>query len=177
MRVVLVSAIALALAACQAEAPPAAPAAVEPVPAADTAAAASAEQHVGLMAHGSWTRPIAPGTTVAAGYTLLMNHGAQLETLVAARAEGVGRIEFHEVAEVDGVSQMRPIEGGIAIGVNDSVALSPGGKHLMFIDVSRTWAAGETVPVTFEFASGQTIIVDFPVNEGDAGPIDATHAH
>ena len=177
MRLVLVSTLALTLAACQAEAPPTSPVAAETVPAADSVAEEATVQHIGLMAHGSWSRPLAPDATVAAGYLLLMNHSAQPETLVAASAEGVGRIEIHDMVEVDGVMQMRPIEGGITIDVNASVTLSPGGKHLMFLDVSRAWTAGETIPVTLEFASGQTLAVDFPVRDGAVGDYRTIHPH
>ena len=183
MRLVLVSAIALVLAACRAEAPeaPEAPEAVAPAaaPAAEPSveAASDAAAHVGLMAHEPWTRPLAPGATVAAGYLQLMNHSAQAETLVSARAEGVGRVEIHDIVEVDGLLQMRPIDAGLALGVDAGVALQPGGKHLMFFDVARSWAAGESVPVTLEFASGQTLVVDFAVRDGSPGAGEHSGAH
>lgn len=184
MRLVLVSALVLTLAGCQAEAPAApeaaaAPAAeAAPADAADAAApdaAKDAVAHVGLMAHEPWTRPLAPGATVAAGYMQLMNHTAQPETLVSARAEGVGRVEIHDIVDVDGVMQMRPVDGGVALAVDGMAAFQPGGKHLMFFDVSRAWAAGDTVPVTLEFASGQTVVVEFAVGDG-GGEDHADHA-
>lgn len=184
MRLVLVSALVLALAGCQAEAPAApeaAPEAAAETAPADVAGAAApdaakdAVAHVGLMAHEPWTRPLAPGATVAAGYLHLMNHTAQPETLVSARAEGVGRIEIHDVVEVDGVMQMRPVDGGVALAVDGMAAFQPGGKHLMFFDVSRAWAAGDTVPVTLEFASGQAVVVEFAVGDG-GGEDHSDHA-
>jgi hypothetical protein len=170
----LAAALALVLVACQAEAPsttePAAPAATpEPV------------AHVGLMAHQPWSRPLAPGATVAAGYMHLMNHTAQSEVLIGARAEGVGRVELHDMAEVDGVMQMRPIEGGVALAVDGMSAFQPGGKHLMFIDVTRSWAEGEVVPVTLTFESGAEVVIDFAVTaskaEGAADEHAGHHAH
>ena len=193
MRLLLVPAIAtlaLALAGCRAEAPADAAA---PTPEGDAAAAdaltsdaamADADAvapardlepaHVGLMAHEPWSRPLAPGATVAAGYMHLMNHTAQPETLVGASAEGVGRIEIHDIIDVDGVKQMRPVEGGVPLAVDGMAAFQPGGKHLMFFDVTRSWAEGDTVPVTLTFASGTTATVDFVVSamageEGDGG--------
>lgn len=180
MRLLLAPAIALVLAGCQAEAPAgleaAAPA--EAVAAVDAAPAlAPGSAHVGLMAHEPWSRPLAPGATVAAGYMQLMNHTAQPETLVAARAEGVGRIELHDMAEVDGVMQMRPIEGGVALAVDGLATFQPGGMHLMFFDVARTWNEGETVPVTLVFDSGNEATVDFAITatKGDVAADD--HAH
>ncbi len=173
---VLASALALVLAGCTAEPAPA----VDPVPASEAVAPVVepvASAHVGLMAHEPWSRPLAPGATVAAGYMHLMNHSTQPETLVAARAEGVGRVELHDMAEVDGVMQMRPIEDGVPLAVDGMATFQPGGKHLMFIDVTRSWNEGDTVPVTLVFESGNEVVVDVAVTaskgEDDAGE----HAH
>ena len=169
----LALAITLTLAGCGADAPLAtdvAPA-IDAAPVADIAPVA----HVGLMAHEPWSRPLAPGATVAAGYMHLMNHTAQPETLVGARADGVGRIEMHDMAEVDGVMQMRPIEGGVPLVVDGMAAFQPGGKHLMFIDVTRSWAAGDVVPVTLVFESGTEATIDVVV--GDRGAEGAGDEH
>lgn len=138
---------------------------------------ASASAHVGLMAHDPWSRPLAPGATVAAGYMHLMNHTQQPETLVAARAEGVGRIELHDMAEVDGVMQMRPIEGGVPLVVDGMAAFQPGGKHLMFIDVTRSWNEGDTVPVTLVFESGNEAVIDVQVTASKGDEPSGDHAH
>ena len=181
MRTLLVSALALGLAACQpaAEAPvapeaPAVPATPAPAPAAPVADAA----HTGLMVHEAWSRPLAPGATVAAGYGLLMNHGTTPERLVAARAEGVGRVEIHTIESVDGVMQMRPLEGGLELPVDGTARLVPGGKHLMFFEVTRSWAEGERIPVTLVFESGTETLVEFAVlAQAPAGTADAGHGH
>jgi len=181
MRTLLVSALALGLAACQpaAEAPaaPEAPAVpTTPAPPSAPAAPAADAAHTGLMVHEAWTRPLAPGATVAAGYGLLMNHGTAPERLVAARVEGVGRIEIHTIESVDGVMQMRPLEGGLELPVDGTARLVPGGKHLMFFEVTRSWAEGERIPVTLVFESGTETVVEFAVlAQAPAGTADADH--
>ncbi|MFY8123290.1 MAG: copper chaperone PCu(A)C [Silanimonas sp.] len=178
---VLASAFALLVAGCQAEssaveAPAAAPA-PEAAPVQEPVAPAEASAHVGLMAHEPWSRPLAPGATVAAGYMHLMNHTTQPETLVGARAEGVGRIELHDMAAVDGVMQMRPIEGGVPLVVDGMAAFQPGGKHLMFIDVTRTWNEGDVVPVTLVFESGTEAVIEFAVTASKGESAGHEHAH
>jgi copper(I)-binding protein len=181
----LVTILALVLSGCQAEAPAASTApeaSPSPeAPAAEAAAPAAAEPaasaHVGLMAHEPWSRPLAPGATVAAGYMHLMNHTTQPETLVGARAEAVGRIELHDMAEVDGVMQMRPIEGGVPLVVDGMAAFQPGGKHLMFIDVTRSWNEGDVVPVTLVFESGTEAVIDFAVTASKGESSSDEHAH
>lgn len=180
---VLATALVLALAGCRADAPAEA-SAPEPVPATDSvmtaeaaAPAAAPTAHVGLMAHQPWSRPLAPGATVAAGYMHLMNHTTQPETLVGARAEGVGRVELHDMAEVEGVMQMRPIEGGVPLVVDGVAAFQPGGKHLMFIDVTRSWNEGDVVPVTLVFESGTEAVIDVAVTATLGGDAAEDHAH
>lgn len=183
---VLATAIALSLAACsgshgsggdaahEAHAAAAAPAAEQEAHAHGEGHAAA---HVGLMAHQPWSRPLAPGATVAAGYMHLMNHTTQPETLVGARAEGVERIEIHDMVEVDGVMQMRPVEGGVPLAVDGMAAFQPGGRHLMFFGVSRSWAEGETVPVTLVFESGAEVAVEFRIGTPAEAEGSDEHAH
>lgn len=181
----LAATLALVLAGCAAEPAPSeattTTAAGEPATAASDAVAPAAEPaastHVGLMAHEPWSRPLAPGATVAAGYMHLMNHTTTPETLVGARADGVGRIELHDMAEVDGVMQMRPIDGGVPLVVDGMAAFQPGGKHLMFIDVSRSWNEGDVVPVTLVFESGTETVIDFAVTATKGEGTSDEHAH
>lgn len=178
--------LALVLTGCQAEAPavdaPATAQAPEAAPATEAAAPAAAAEptasaHVGLMAHEPWSRPLAPGATVAAGYMHLMNHSTQQETLVGARADGVGRIELHDMAEVDGVMQMRPIDAGVPLAVDGMAAFQPGGKHLMFIDITRSWSEGDVVPVTLVFESGTEAVIDVVVTASKGESSGDEHVH
>lgn len=185
----LAAALVLALTACGGDpATESAVAASEAAPSteaatheADTHGAAggdhAATAHVGLMAHEPWSRALAPGATVAAGYMHLMNHTQQPETLVGASAEGVGRVEIHDMVEVDGVMQMRPVEGGVPLVVDGMAAFQPGGKHLMFIDVTRSWNAGDRIPVSLRFESGAEAVITFEVRGADAAGEGDEHDH
>lgn len=136
-----------------------------------------AAAHVGLMAHQPWSRPLAPGATVAAGYMHLMNHTDKPETLVGARAEGVERVEIHDMVEVDGLMQMRRVKGGVPLAVDGMAVFQPGGKHLMFFGVSRSWSEGETVPVTLVFESGTEAVVEFRIGTPAEAEGGDEHAH
>ena len=161
--------------------------AASPVPAARAAGNAPDAQveqkpagqmaHEGVMAHMPWSRPLAPGANVAAGYAHLMNHSSKDERLVSARAEGVGRVEIHTMSEVDGVMQMRPLDGGLALAVNSMAKLQPGGDHLMFFEVARSWNDGDTVPVTLVFESGLEVLVEFAVKQGTDAAEDEHQHH
>ena len=45
------------------------------------------------------------------------------------------------------------------------MALAPGGNHLMLIGLTAPLVAGETVPLTFQFASAPTITVQAQVRQ------------
>ena len=53
---------------------------------------------------------------------------------------------------------MSPLKD-IAIPAGGTVALKPGGKHVMLYDIAPTLRAGTTVPLKLSFANGKTIEV------------------
>jgi periplasmic copper chaperone A len=51
----------------------------------------------------------------------------------------------------NGVMTMRPIEGGLTIAPGGTAKLSPGGNHLMLVELDAPLRQGEQVPVTLTF--------------------------
>ena len=88
---------------------------------------------VGVTFDDAWVRGARPGSSVAAGYCSITNHGADAVTIVEFRLAGSGRVEMHETQTMDGVSRMRPF-GPLTITPGQTVDLAPGGKHLMLFD-------------------------------------------
>lgn len=160
------------LAACERAAQPAPP----PPPAMAVEAGA---QTLGVHAMNPWLRATPPGATVGAGYLILHNPGADSATLVAVESSAAARIEIHEMREVEGMMQMRELEGGITVGPGEQVNLAPGGLHLMLMDLAAPLVEGEQVPLTLRFASGETVELQAPVRREapDGGGHDAHHGH
>ena len=72
---------------------------------------------------------------LGAGYLNITNGTSETVVLKSASAEGVGRIELHEsMADAEGVMSMEPRPEGFTIEPGESIALEPGGKHLMLFD-------------------------------------------
>lgn len=86
-------------------------------------------------------------------------------TLTGGAAEFSPRIEVHEV--VNGVMQMK--EGGLAVPAGSTVALAPGGNHLMFMGMADPLAAGDEVMFDLVFDDGTTVAVSAPVKPVNAG--------
>ncbi len=105
----------------------------------------------------------APSGEVSAAYMLIENRGAA-DRLLSATTDAAGVVEIH-MTQVDeqGVMRMRPLAEGLEIPANGSVALEPGGYHIMLMDLQRALAAGDTVELTLQFESGKAITVSAEV--------------
>jgi hypothetical protein len=119
-----------------------------------------------------WTRATAPGAPTGAGFVRLTNAGSVDDRLIAAEAEGVGRVELHTMTMDDGVMQMRRLDDGIALPAGEAVELAPGGLHLMFMGLEAPFVEGETVEATLTFESAGTATIELPVGSVGARSYD-----
>lgn len=111
-----------------------------------------------------WSRATPGGASVAAGYLVLKNTGAAADRLVSATAPFAGRVEIHEMAVKDGVMTMRPLPAGVEIPAGATVALKPGGYHIMFLDLKTPLKEGTKVDGTLTFEKAGTVAVQFQVD-------------
>jgi periplasmic copper chaperone A len=115
---------------------------------------AAGSDHSGHMAG---TDMNAPGGNSAA-YMILKNNGSE-DTLISAESDVAATIELHTVNMVDGVMQMREVEGGIPLPAGGETELKPGGFHVMLIGLQHDLAEGDVVELTLKTASGTTLKV------------------
>lgn len=137
--------------------------------------AAAHEYKVGaLEIEHPWTRATPPGAKVGGGYLTVVNGGGDDDRLVSATSPAAGRVEIHEMAVTDGVMVMRPLPEGLPVPAGETVALAPGGLHLMLIDLAAPLVEGERVPVELTFERAGTIAVELAVDRiGARAPSDA----
>ena len=109
--------------------------------------------------------------------TLVNESNEDIEIVAFSSSVDAGINEIHET--VDG--QMREMEEPLIIPAGESVALEPGGAHLMLMDVKEPVMAGDEVTVTVELADGSTEeFDDIPVRTigaGDENYGDLGHDH
>lgn len=98
-----------------------------------------------------WSRATPGGAKTGAGYLTIENKGSAPDRLVAVSGDVAGRIEVHEMAVNNGVMTMRPLEKGLVIEPGKTVALAPGGYHLMLMELKSPLKQGDKLPVTLEF--------------------------
>lgn len=118
-----------------------------------------------------WVRAMAPNAPAAGGFMVLHNTGDAPDRLVSISSPDAERVEIHEVRDDGGVMRMRPLADGLPLPAGATVALEPGGYHLMLVGPNRRFAEGEEVTLELGFERAGTSALRVPVR-----PIDATGA-
>ena len=117
-----------------------------------------------------WARATPKGAEVGGGYLTIHNNGATPDRLTGGTAD-FATVEVHQMKSKNGVMEMREVEGGLAIPAHGSVALTPGGYHLMFKHLTHPLVKGESVKATLKFEHAGPVEVEFNVmGIGAAGP-------
>ncbi len=145
------AAAALSLAACNPSEPAKAPAAETP-----TATAA-------VTATDAWCRPSPNGAKAGGCYVTLT--AVTDDRLMGGSTPRAGSLQVHEMKTENGMMKMAELTAGLPLPAGQAVALAPGGNHLMLIGLTAPLVAGETVPLTFQFASAPTITVQAQVRQ------------
>ena len=112
---------------------------------------------------------------MSAAFAQFTNGSDREVRIVDATSPAASRMEIHEVVASDGGSMMRPKAGGLVIAPHGTATLTPGGDHLMFIDLSAPLRTGAQTPITVKFAdgSGTTFtaqVRDFAGNQENYSP-------
>jgi copper(I)-binding protein len=110
-----------------------------------------------------WSRATPKGAATGAGYMTLTNKGATADRVSCVSDDASVQCEIHTMTMEGGVMKMRPVEGGLEIKPGESVALKPGGNHMMFLSLKHPLEQGQTVKATLKFDHAGTIDVDYPV--------------
>lgn len=106
-----------------------------------------------LIASGAWIRTPPPGSPVMAGYVTLRNDGKREVRFAKVESASFGAIEIHEMRELNGLMRMRPVPS-IVVQPGDTVALEPGGLHLMLFRPSVELVAGAKVELNLILDAG-----------------------
>lgn len=117
----------------------------------------------GVEVSDPWVRAMPPSAAVAAGYLTLHNAAARPLRLLAVESPMASVVEIHEMRSANGMMQMRHLTEGLLIEPGQTVQLEPGGLHLMFMDPTATFSAGDSVPLTLRFDDAPSITLDAPV--------------
>lgn len=133
-------------------------------PALFLAAAAPAFAQTGtIRIENPWSRATPPGAANGAVYLTVENASSAEDRLTGASSTFSGRTEIHQMDMANGIMKMRAVANGLAVPAHGSVALKPGGYHVMLIGLKKPLKAGEAVALTLDFARAGKIEVSAPV--------------
>ena len=116
-----------------------------------------------LVIETPWSRATPGGAKIGAGYMRIVNRGTEPDRLVGGSMAAAGGFALHETTNVDGVARMRPVEGGLVIAPGATVDLSPGGVHVMLVDLKRPLMQGDTIEGTLVFEKAGTVAIAYRV--------------
>jgi len=112
---------------------------------------------------GAFTRATLPNAPVGGGYLTITNKGAVDDRLVSVSTPAAGTSQIHEMKMEGDVMKMNALPDGLVIPAGGSVALEPGGYHLMFMDLVGPLVEGRSITVTLTFEKAGTVDVVLPI--------------
>lgn len=121
----------------------------------------------------AWVKAADDGMTAAFGR--LSNTGTRDARIVSATTPAAATVELHEVVADGGAMTMRPKDGGFVVPAGAGIELSPGGDHLMLMDLTGALEPGSDIEIVATFDDGSTLPItaqvrDFPGAEEHYSP-------
>ncbi len=111
----------------------------------------------------AWARSTADGQSVAGAFMTIRNTGEAADRLLSASSDAAGFVEVHEMKMEAGVMNMAEVAGGLEVPAGASLALKPGGYHIMLIDLNQPLAQGQVITITLEFEQAGAMVVPVQV--------------
>lgn len=143
------------------------------------AAAQAHEYKLGdLLIDHPWARASIGKAPNGAAYMTITTGGQDADLLVGVESAVAERVELHTHLNEKGVMKMRPVEA-IEIAPGEPALLQPGGLHVMLIGLKAPLVAGESFPMTLDFARSGRIEVEVKIEEATRtdAPSGQEHDH
>ncbi|MHC1547059.1 copper chaperone PCu(A)C [Phyllobacterium sp. K27] len=125
-----------------------------------------------LTLSNAFTRATLPGAKVGGGYLKITNSASEPDRLIGGSTPAAERVEVHEMKMNGDIMQMRQLKEGLEIPAGETVELSPGGLHLMLMNIVKPLKEGDMIPVTLEFTKTGKIEVQFMVGAANAASME-----
>lgn len=121
-----------------------------------------------IQAQSAWTRATPPGAANSASYVQLHNAGDEMRSVIAAHSSVADEIQLHTVLSENGLMKMRQVPF-IEIPAGGMTELKPGGFHIMMLGIKQPLKEGESVQIELEFANGDKLNFESPIQKMAAG--------
>lgn len=131
----------------------------------------------------AWVRASVQGQKASGAFMQLTAKAGT--TLVGVATPVAGVAEVHEMKMDGDVMRMRAVPGGLDLPAGKTVALTPGGYHVMLMDLKAALPKDTTIPLTLTFKDAKgvetrqelmvPVATTAPGGAGGAAP--ASHKH
>ena len=115
-----------------------------------------------LAFEAAWIRALPPGMKMTAGFGLLRNDGAEPIGLSSFSSPQFGDVSLHRTELVEGLSRMREVPS-LKLAPGETIALEPGGYHLMLMMPVAPIAIGERITLDIVAEDGRVFRFELPV--------------
>jgi periplasmic copper chaperone A len=116
---------------------------------------------------GAICRPTPVGRQMTGCYLTLT--AATADRLVSVTSPAANLVQIHESRIESGMMMMNELKEGLPLPAGETVALAPGGNHLMLLGVEEPLVAGDTVALTLTFESSSPVEVTATVGQPAVG--------
>jgi copper(I)-binding protein len=116
---------------------------------------------------GAVCRPTPVGRQMTGCYLTLT--AATADRLVSVTSPAANLVQIHESRIESGMMMMNELKEGLPLPAGETVALAPGGNHLMLLGVEEPLVAGDTVALTLTFESSSPVEVTATVGQPAVG--------
>jgi periplasmic copper chaperone A len=121
-----------------------------------------------------YARATPPGARTGGAYLIVQNEGKLPDRLVRVSSPVAKSAAIHSMTMDGNMMRMRVVRS-LDIPPGAKVTLSPGGYHVMLVDIAHPLVPGEQVPLTLTFEKAGTIDVRADVEAPPTGV--QQHAH
>lgn len=111
-----------------------------------------------IVVTNAWLRPTPLSRDTTAAYMRIKNTTLQNNALIAVETSAAETVEIHTAAGEGEMMRMRPVKE-MALPKQDTVAMEPGGYHLMLFGIQRPLEEGAQIYFTLFFKDQTTKIV------------------
>ena len=126
---------------------------------------AAEEAEHALRVSGAWVREPVPGNPATAAYAVFENTTSSDVQIIAITSDLAGAVELHSMVRTGDMMKMSPVKS-LAVPARGTIALEPGGLHLMLFDSKRPMKEGDAVALRFATSGGATVTATAPVRRG-----------
>ncbi len=115
-----------------------------------------------LVISDVWMRASLGQVPTTTAYFKIENRGSADDKLLSVSTPAAAMAHVHNSATTNGVMTMAAVPA-LSIKPGQTVELSPGGLHIMVMNLKAPLKAGETVPLTLKFERAGEIVVQAEV--------------